>query len=358
MARPPGQQVPEVFTKNQSEARIMYSDVVFARTAKGEREKANLPDNLKRTLSLINGQSASAELVKHAPPSLRQEWEELLGELLKGGYIANAYAADPERKAAERKPAPWSAQSRPPKAPPQPETASGLKTEKAARLKGFFAAAKEKAAAEAQQAALEMAQARAALEATAARRSANAGMKAEQREEEDARARVALEVAIAAAKARSDAEARALAEARQRDVNAVRVRAEHEAAIASTQAKAVAEAKLRAEKAACAHAEREATVASVQARAAELAKAQAEALQREKEAARTRAELEAAITAAKRRTEAGINSGGNTSQNAEAEIPASFAARLRDMEIENDTLKRLLSEAYQEIALLKNRIRG
>ena len=337
----------------------MYSDVIFIRTAKGEREKANLPDNLKRALLLINGQSASSELVKHAPPSLRKEWDETLGELLKGGYIAKACAAVPEPEAAARKSAPWSARfsaglSHTLKAQPQPETASGLLTEKAAKLKGFFAAAREKATAEEKQAALEMAQARAALEATAARRRANAGVKAEQREEEDARARVALEVAIAAAKARSDAEAKAQSEARQRDVNTARMLAEHEAAMA----RAAAEARLRAEKTACAHAEREVVVASVQARAVELAKAQADARQREEEAARTRAELEAAIKAAKRRTEAGPLSRGNTSQNAEAEIPANFATRLRDLEIENDTLKRLLSEAYQEIGLLKKRIRG
>jgi hypothetical protein len=337
----------------------MYSDVVFVRTAKGEREKANLPDNLKRALLLINGQSASAELVKHAPPSLRQGWDEFLGELLRGGYIAKACAAAPGREAAASKPAPWSAGLfHPPKATQQSETASGLMMEKAAKLKGFFAAAREKATAEEKQAALEMAQARAALEATAARRSANAGVKAKQREEEDAHARVALEIAIAAAKARSDAEAKAQAEARQRDVNMARVRAEREAVIASAQARAAAEGKQRAAKIACAHAEREAVVVSVQARAAELAKAQADARQREEEAARTRAELEAAIKAAKRRTEAGPLSRGNTSQNAEADIPESFAARLRDMEIENDTLKRLLSEAYQEIGLLKNRIRG
>jgi hypothetical protein len=340
----------------------MYSDVVFVRTAKGEREKAILPDNLKRALLLINGQSASAELVKHTPPSLRQEWDELLVELLKGGYIAKACAAAPERETAACKPASWSVQfsaglSRPPKAQPQPETAAELKTEKAAKLMGFFAAAREKAADEAKQAALEMAQARAALAATEARRSANAGVKAGQREEEDARARDALEVAIATAKARSDAEAKAQAEARQRNMNAARIHAEREAA-ASAQAIAAVEARQRAEKAACAHAEREAVVASVQARAAELAKAQAEARQREEEAARTRAELEAAIKVAKRRTETGPISRGNTSQNAEADMPASFAARLRDLEIENDALKRLLSEAYQEIALLKNRIRG
>lgn len=337
----------------------MYSDVVFARTAKGEREKSNLPDNLKRALLLINGQSASAELLKHTPPSLRQEWDELLGELLKGGYIAKACAATHEREAAACKPAPWSAQFSaglflPPKAQQQPEMASGLKTEKAAGLKGFFAAAKEKATAEAQQAALEMAQARAALEATAARRSANARVKTELREEEDVLAHAALEVAIAAAKARSDAEAKTLAEARQRDANAARVCAELGAATASAQVRAAAEAKQRE---AFAQAEREAAVASVQARAAELAKVQSDAIQREEEAARTRAELESAIKANKRRTEAGPIARGNTSQNAEAEIPANYAMRLRGLEIENDTLKRLLSEAYQEIALLKNRIR-
>ena len=341
----------------------MYSDVIFARTAKGEREKADLPDNLKRALLLINGQSASAELVKHTPPSLRQEWDELLGELLKGGYIAQASAPPPAQAAAACKPAPRSAQFsaglfRPPKVPPQLEAASGLMTEKAAKLKGFFAAAREKAAAEAEQAALEMAQARATLEATAARRSANAGVKAKQREEEDARARDALEVAIAAAKARSDAEAKAQAEARQRDVNAARVRAELGAATASAQAIAAAEARQRAEKTACAHAEREAAIASAQAKATVLAKAQAEARQREEEAARTRAELESAIKAAKRRTEAGPLSRGITSQSAEAEMPVNFTARLRDLEIENDTLKRLLSEAYKEITLLKTRVRG
>jgi hypothetical protein len=141
-------------------------------------------------------------------------------------------------------------------------------------------------------------------------------------------------------------------------VIAARVRTEHQAAMAASQARAVADAKQRAEKAACAHAEREAAVATVQARAAELAQAQAEALRREKDAARTRAELEAAISAAKRRTEARPLFAGKTSQNAEAEIPAAFAVRLRDLVIENDALKKLLSEAYQEIALLNSRIRN
>jgi hypothetical protein len=349
----------------------MYSDMIFAKTAKGEREKANLPDNLKRMLSLINGNSVAAELVKRAPPSLRQDWDELLGELLRDGYIAEAIEAVPTRVVTTLELAPtWTTQSgagqiRTPKASPLPVTAADLKEEKTAKLKGFFAAAKEKAAAEAKQAALEMAQARAALEVVAAKRSAGAGAgaKAGQHEDEAASARASLEAAIAAAKARSDAEAAAQAEAkarveaRQQDVIAARVRAEHQAVMAASQARAVADAKLRAEKAACAHAEREAAVATVQARAAELAQAQAEALRREKDSARTRAELEAAISAAKRRTEARPISAGKTTQNAEAEIPVAFAVRLRDLAIENDTLKSLLSEAYQEIALLKNRIR-
>lgn len=327
----------------------MYSDIVFARTPKGELEKGNLPGNLKRTFLLINGQSACGALVKHAPPSLREEWDENIGELLKGGYIAKVVQAVSGRHSAARMQASVEHAQ-------HPDTASGAVLEKAAKLRGFFAAAREKAEAEAKQAALEMAQARADLEASSARRSAHTGMSAKQREGEDEQARAALEAAINAAKARSEAEAKAQAVARQQQEISARVRAEHEAAMAASQARAVAEAKQQAEKAARAQADREAAAASVQARAAELAKAQAEAILREQEAARTRAELEAAIKETRRRSESGVLPDGNRSQYAAVGMPAREAARLRELEFENDTLKKLLSEAYQEIALLKNRI--
>ena len=84
-----------------------------------------------------------------------------------------------------------------------------------------------------------------------------------------------------------------------------------------------------------------------------MAKAQAEAKQREEEAKRHQAELEAAIEAAKLKSEIGTKAGVDARQ--EAEVYASELAQLRNLEIENGTLKRMLSEAYQEIAMLKNR---
>jgi hypothetical protein len=62
-------------------------NTVFVKTTKAEREGTKLSNNLFRVLSLINGKSSSDELAKRAAPSLRKTWDELLGELLKGGYL-------------------------------------------------------------------------------------------------------------------------------------------------------------------------------------------------------------------------------------------------------------------------------
>src|SRR5512141_1173402 len=139
----------------------MHKNKVFVKTIKGEREGASLADNLKRTLSLINGYSVSGELAKRAPPSLRKSWDDLIGELLKDGYIVEIPIDTSTRKVAPSELNPlWKGQVIAQAAPPPPavsakaeaeirdEAEAKLKAEKAAKLKEFFAVAKEKAKAE------------------------------------------------------------------------------------------------------------------------------------------------------------------------------------------------------------------
>ena len=66
---------------------LMDKKTIFIKTAKGESEGANLSSDLKRILSLIDNKSRSDELAKRAPPSLRESWNEILNELVAGGYI-------------------------------------------------------------------------------------------------------------------------------------------------------------------------------------------------------------------------------------------------------------------------------
>jgi hypothetical protein len=95
-------------------------------------------------------------------------------------------------------------------------------------------------------------------------------------------------------------------------------------------------------------------VASSKVRTDALAKAQAEAKQREEKAVRARAELAAANAAAKYRPDTGTKDMAEAMLN----LAANEVARVHNLEIENEALKKLLSEAYMEIALLKNSLGG
>ena len=138
----------------------MHTNKVFVRTAKAEREGMKLSNNLLRMLSLIDGKSTSGELAKRAPPSLRKIWNDLVVELVEGKYIVHNSEAVPDRKTTprelnpiqkEQKTAPAPAEQTATVVQPTADPEARQKEEKAARaaeLKAYFAAAKEKAKAE------------------------------------------------------------------------------------------------------------------------------------------------------------------------------------------------------------------
>ncbi len=330
----------------------MDKKTVFIKTAKGEREEASLPSDLKRIMLLINGNSRADELAKRAPPSLRDGWMDFLAELVEQGYIRDKSKPFAEPKIVAPKssllkmftPKPPSESplgeldfSAP--APSAAKPAANPKTDEAARIRAEMenavliaknrasAEAAAKAGAKARQEAESAARAKALVDAEEARKAEykakkeaesaarakavaeakakeNAAIKA--KKEADARVRAEIEAAaraqqLAEEKAKREAEARAKAEAeaRAKAEAEARARAEAEArARAEAEARAKAEAEARARKA-----------AEEKARKAAEAKAKQEAeaarLKAEQAAARIKAEQEAA---AKIRAEAEINS--------------------------------------------------
>lgn len=394
----------------------MSKNAIFIRTAKAENASADLSIDLKRVLSYMDGKSRSDDLAKRAPPSLRKQWNELLAELVDGGYIvfnahpkagfvnkpatvANAnepshqrlsaaeqVVAELEAAAAALEDAKDSSASHGSSAaarvvaelesaaaavrPQNVETIAAAmakqeaeaiakaeiedkqKAEKAARaaeLKAFFASAKEKASAE-----------------------------TKQMKKEAVHVRAEHESAAAAAKAKLDAEAEAKAVAKRKEQEAARIRAEKESAAAAAKAKSESNAKAKAEtkrrEQEASRAQLESAVAAAKERSTAQANARAAAKQRELETAQACAELEAAILATKVTSDLKVN----TWHEAEAEtaiaksgrkyigdprpyvwraklgeIQTGDAQRLRDLEIENECLKKLLTDAYVEIEILK-----
>ncbi len=294
----------------------MDKKTIFIKTAKGESEGANLSSDLKRVLSLIDNKSRSDELSKRAPPSLRESWNELLNELVAGGYIVDKSKPLVESKIATPKfnplkmfvPKPSAAQPMEdldfhtmsaPAAPNAAELAAKQKSEDAARARAELEAAVAAAKARADAEAHAKAEAHARQEAdTAARARAEADARAKQeamiREQAEAKARQEAATRMQAQQEAARAQA-ALAEAARAKAEAeARVRAEIEAA-ARAQQEAEAKAKREAE-AARLKAEQEAARIRAELEAAARAKAEAEEARRkaEEEAARVRAELEAA----------------------------------------------------------------
>jgi hypothetical protein len=384
----------------------MSKNKIFVKTAKGERGDASLTTDLKRMLSYMDGKSSSSDLAKRAPPSLRKKWDELLGELIEGGFISDNLEAHIVRKLAQHESRPMEIPvSKPGATSPainsgydsaspaalvaaerakqaeqeavharaeleaaaaavkvtsdaeaKAEADAKQKDEKAARaaeLKAYFAAAKEKAKAEAKQA-----------------------------RQEAERARTELDAAAVAAKARANAEAAAAAEAKHAKQEAERARAELEAtanaakaranAEAESEAKAKAEAKKREHEAARARIELEAAVAASKVRSEALAKAKEEANMREQEAARARTELEEAILAAKLKSMQENNAEMPIVAPDSKPVPANSRSykwrakfgvkqadqsrRLHELEAENVMLKELLQEAYVEVEVLKKSV--
>lgn len=339
----------------------MDKKTVFIKTEKGERDTANLSTDLKRILSLIDNKSRADELAKRAPPSLREGWMNILGELVQGGYIRDKNAVDIEPKFAVPKPSMLKMFTPKPAAPAPMEDldfsslspASGpsaadlakKKGEEAARIRAEMeaavAAAKHRASAEA--AAKAEAQARQAAE-NAAR--AKALVEADEASRAETKAMKEAEIA---ARARALAEAQVKQEAATRmqgqQEASARVRAEIETA-ARAQQVAEAQAKREAE-AARLKAEQEASIVRAELEAAARAKAEAEAalLQAEQEAARVKAELEAA----KARAEAEAKALAEARARQMAEEKAKQEAELARLKAEAEAKARIEAERQAQI---------
>ncbi len=333
----------------------MDKKTVFIKTEKGERETANLSTDLKRILSLIDNKSRADELAKRAPPSLREGWMNILGELVQGGYIRDKNAVDLEPKFAVPKPSMLKMFTPKPAAPapmddldfsslsagsgPSAADLAKKKGDEAARIRAEMEAAVEaakhrasaeaaaKAEAQARQAAENAARAKALAEADEASRAETKAMK---EAEIAARARALAEV---------QAKQQAAARMQGQQEASARVRAEIETAARAQQ---VAEAQAKQEvEAARLKAEQEASIVRAELEAAARAKTEAEAalLKAEQEAARVKAELDAAKA------------------RAEAEAKALAEARARQMAEEKAKqeaeLARLKAEQEAAIARLK-----
>jgi hypothetical protein len=303
----------------------MDNKTVFVITLKGEGEIKNhtrhLSDDVKRVLALVDDESTVELLMRRAAPSLRAELSDILQKLENGGFIqnnANARTGNMLRMATPKTPVPaknaeegddldftngMSA------LPPPNQTRELAKTE-VAQLKGGQEAAAIRVQLEAVQAKAEAdAKAHAEAEARAKQEAEMVRLKVEEKA-----AQVRAEAEAARIKAAQDA-AKAKAELEAARLEAERVRAELEAARKEAEALAKREAeaaRLRAEEAvAKARAEAEAVrlkaeqeaarvkaeLVAAQAKAAAEAQARVEAEERAKleaDAARRRAEQEAA----------------------------------------------------------------
>lgn len=315
----------------------MDKKTVFIKTAKGEQEISNLSGDLRRAMSLIDNKSTVDEMSRRAPPSLRDDLYEVLGELVAGEYIRDknrpaeakivAPKITPPKITAPKMFVPK--QSTPSKSEeldftslaskPDFNPASAARTmgkddeaelaraelEIAMAQSGMKPVVEDEASKEeklrAKVAAAERArsQLEAGIDASKARASADAAAKAE------AKARHEADIA---ARARAAAESRAMQEAANREQAeakakleaAARMRAEQEAAREAAKAKEALEAVARSKAEADARVRAEIETAARARQVAEAkVKQEAEAarLKAEQEAARVRAELEAAAKA-------------------------------------------------------------
>lgn len=398
----------------------MSKNAIFVKTAKAELASANLSIDLKRVLSYMDGKSRSDDLAKRAPPSLRKQWNELLNELVEGGYIVFNGKAKIEEKLSPRERDPKAGfddkqvivakanESNYPSLSAAEQVVAELEAAAAAlevashvaakavdipkhndhsshhgasaaarvvaELESAAAAAKPsnlenstgtKADAEAKQK-LEKAARAAELKAFFAAAKEKTNVEAKQIEKEAARVRAEQE-ATAAAKAKLAAVTEANAEAKRKAQDAARTRTEQEAA-----AKAKLDAKRKQQEAS--RAQLESAVAAAKARSAAQAQARAAAKQREQETAQACAEVEAAILATKVTSDVEMDIWGGAEavtpvakpgrkylgdprpyvwRARSIEMQAGDTKRLRDMEIENECLKKLLTDAYVEIETLK-----
>ncbi|MFH2134906.1 MAG: AsmA-like C-terminal region-containing protein [Pseudomonadota bacterium] len=256
---------------------------------------------MRRVLLLIDGKSTYAEVVKHAPPSLRGDLPDIIQRLIDSELIRDKSKVHAGPKiVAPKVVAPKVVTPKAEQAgeeldftsmfvAPAPEAmaaeaASAKAAQEAEKLKASQEAAKQKAEAEVR-AKQEAARIKAELEAaTKAKAEAEAAkLKAEQ---EAAR----IKAELAAAKEKAEAEAKALAEERARqEAETARIKAEAEAARIKAEQEAAAKAKAEEEARAKAEAE-----AKALAEEKERLEAEAARLKAEQEAARIKAEEEAA----------------------------------------------------------------
>jgi hypothetical protein len=287
--------------------------IIFVKTSKGEDESKkitnHLPSDIKRALGLIDNQSTVKELMKRAAPSLRESLDDMLQELIDGGFIQDKDKVSSVVKMAI------------PRRPiqkiviPLPKV-EGL-GERQDAIRGMHVSATEALAAEtahvkAEQEAekirveLEVAQAGAKvqLEAKARADAETFHIKAEQ---EAKKIRAELEVAQARAKAEAKALADAEASRLKVEQEATRIREEQEAA--QVRVKEEAEAvRLKAEQvAAQIKEEQEVAQAKVEAEAKARAVVEALHIKEEQEALKARAKEEAEQTAAIMEMEAAVN---------------------------------------------------
>ena len=298
----------KMFSSKSTEKRTVY-----IKTAKGESEEASLSSDLKRVLLLVDNQTPADELAKSVPPSLRERWNDIIGELVAGEYIRDKSLGQIEAKIASSKSTPLKMFTPEPSMELDFHTPSAVPAPNAAEL-----AARQKAE--------EAAQLEAAVEAAKARANAEAAAKAEAQAKQDAEI-------LARGKALAEVDAAAKAE----------VKAKKEAEIAA-RAKAVAEANEK----------REAELrAQAAAKAAAKAKQEAAArMQAEQEAARNKAALDAAL-----KVRAEIEAAARAQQVAEAKAKQEAAARMQAQE-EAARAKAALEVAAREKAEAEARIRA
>jgi hypothetical protein len=302
----------------------MDKKTILIKTSKGESEVSGMSGDMKRVLLLIDGDSTYAEIVKHAPPSLRGDLPDIIQSLIDSELIRDKskVQAGPKivapKVVAPKFVTPKADQGgeeldftsmfvAPDAAALAAEATNTKAAQEAEKLKASREAEKQKAEAEARARAEAEVRARSEQEAARVKAELEAAAKAKaeaeaaklKAEQEAARIKAELE----AAKAKAEAEAKALAEERARhEAEAARIKAEAEAARVRAEQEA---ARIKAEKEAArikaeqeaerVRAEQEAARIKAEQEAAARAKAEAEARAREEaEAARLKAELEAA----------------------------------------------------------------
>jgi hypothetical protein len=284
----------------------MDKKTVLIKTSKGESEVSGMSGDMKRVLLLIDGDATYAEIIKHAPPSLRGDLPEIIQSLLDSELIRDKskVQAGPKivahKVVAPKVVTPKSDQGgeeldftsmfvAPDPAALAAEAAQAKVAQEAEKLKAETEARARAEAESRARAEQEAARVKAELEA-AARAKAEAEAARLKAEQEAARIKAELE----AAKAKAEAEAKALAEERARhEAEAARIKAEAEAARIKAEQEA---ARIKAEQeAARIKAEQEAARIKAEQEAARIkAEQEAARIKAEQEAARIRAEQEAA----------------------------------------------------------------